>query len=105
NFARDTGLADTTSVDLGFYSRMLGTARSGWRPSAGRGRICPGDCGCSNAQPRRDGAIASNKMAAPQMQPRPIVNFVDGMLFDAPITYFAAFRSTALSTCGGAPFF
>ena len=44
NFARGTGCCGTTSVERGLYSRMLGGGNSGSRPSAGRGRICPGGC-------------------------------------------------------------
>ena len=45
NLARGTGCCGTTSVERGLYSRMFGGGNSGSRPSAGRGRICPGGCG------------------------------------------------------------
>src|SRR5581483_9375875 len=44
NFARGTGCCGVTSCDFGWYSRIVGGLNSGSRPSAGRGRICPGAC-------------------------------------------------------------
>src|SRR5881227_152907 len=44
NLARGTGCCGTTSVERGLYSRIFGGGHSGWRPSAGRGRIWPGVC-------------------------------------------------------------
>src|SRR5215475_155086 len=44
NLARGTGCCGTTSVERGLYSRIFGGGNSGWRPSAGRGRIWPGVC-------------------------------------------------------------
>src|SRR6185295_19401801 len=44
NFARGTACCGATSCDLGLYSRIVGGLNSGCRPSAGRGRICPGVC-------------------------------------------------------------
>ena len=46
NFARGTRCCGVTSVDFGLYSRMVGGGNSGSRPSAGRGRICPGAWVC-----------------------------------------------------------
>src|SRR5207248_5386387 len=85
NLARGTGCCGTTSVERGLYSRMFGGGHSGWRPSAGRGRIWPGVCvwAWETASERQSSARAMLRFVIKENRPPSAVCFVGASILSS----------------------